>query len=508
MKVKRIAALMAAVAVAFSMAGCKNEKTVSSEDEVKLKWILAGSGKQLDSDEVWAEFNNQLKDKLPNTQVDFEVIATSDYAEKWKLIAASREEVDMAWQGWMIDYEQEVKNGSYLALDELMAQYAPKLRESMPEWVWEQQKIDGEIYSIPNYQMMVKRPLALRTYKELADKYLDVEAAEQVFKNYRDGEALPLTDECFDVLEDYLQKLKDNGELGLGLSPKFGDWFSQIPNREQIETGYVEEENGRVVIKNAFDTSIPDTFYRRLADFYQKGFIRKDALTVQDYDKDVGKEGGYTLWIHNADDFTAEQETAKYGKPIELIRISFDFRMPTGYSATSAVIPSTSKNPERAMQMYALINSKEDTSLYNLLVYGIEGKHYIKTGENTIETLDYVSAPTADSNYGIQKWIVGNTFNAYDTQADVPGYNDYIENVMHKNAVETLLSGFKLDTTPIKAELAQILSVNKEFNGLKTGAYENYAEMLANWREKIAKAGNDKVLAEIQKQLDEQINNK
>ncbi len=505
---KKSIALTLVAASVLSFAGCKKENGASPDKEVTLKWILSGSGKQLDSDEVWNLFNEKLKEKLPNTKVEFENISTSDYAEKWKLIAASREEVDMAWQGWMIDYEQEVKNGSYLALDELMEKYAPNLRKSMPEWVWEPQKIDGEIYAIPNYQMMVSRPTALRTYKELSDKYLDVEAAEKVFFDYKKGPLSPLTDEWFDVLENYLQKLKENGELGLGLSPKFGDWFGEINNGTEIETGYLENVNGRLVVKDAFSEDVPDTYYRRMADLFKKGYIRKDALTIQDYDKDVGVEGGYSVWIHQADDFTASQESLKYGKEIQLIRLHSKFMMPSGASATNSTIPSTSKNPERAMQLYEIIHSSEDTELYNLLVYGIENKHYKKTGDNTIETLDYNGAPTSDSNYGVQKWIVGNTFNAFDTQSDVPGYNDYVENVMHKNAEENILAGFKLDTDPIKAELAQIKSVKGEFKGLKIGAYENYAEMLKDYRNKIQTSGQQKVLAEIQKQLDEQINNK
>ena len=42
----------------------------------------------------------------------------------------------------------------------------------------------------------------------------------------------------------------------------------------------------------------------------------------------------------------------------------------------------------------------------------------------------------------------------------------------------------------------------------KIGVYENYAEMLKEYRRKIHNAGQEKVIAEIQRQLDEQINNK
>ena len=198
----------------------------------------------------------------------------------------------------------------------------------------------------------------------------------------------------------------------------------------------------------------------------------------------------------------------KTGRPMQVFQSNNWKYVPFNGSSTNTAIAAQSKNPERAMQLYEIINSSEDTELYNMLVYGIEGKHYEKTGDNTIKTFDYEGSPTSDSNYGIQKWIVGNTFNAFDTQTDVPGYNDYIENVMHKNAEENILSGFKLNTDPIKSELAQIKSVKAEFKGLKIGAYENYTEMLKDYRKKIHASGQDKVIKEIQRQLDEQLNNK
>lgn len=490
--------------------GCQQSKRSNgaTDEQVTLKWVLGGPGKQIDSDEVWAEFNKLLATKMPNTQVAFDVIPLGDYAEKWKLIAAAGENVDMAWHGWMVPFDQEVNKGAYMPLDDLLTNYAPKLKESMPDWVWSTAMVNGKIYAIPNYQMMVNRPGAFRTPGELADKYLDKEAIREAFHKLSEitTPTDPINDECFDLLEEYLAALKANGELGMGFSPEIFTWFGEMGGHEmQVETGYIYNENGKWVVKNGYDKDVSTTFYKRLAEFYEKGYIRKDALTVQDFEKDKGVEGGYTLWYHQYDDFTAEQESLQYNMPIYLIEKEFKSRRYTSIGGTNSVIPSSAENPVRAIQLYELINT--DPELYNMLVFGLEDKHYVKTGNNTIETLDYDGTPTAESGYGIQKWIIGNTFNAFSTQTDVPEYSDYILNVLHPSTDPGPLDGFVFDRTPVKSELVQIANIKSEFNGLRTGAFKNWEEMVDKMREKMKVAGNDKVIAEIQRQLDEWLAN-
>lgn len=505
-KMKKAIAFAVSVASVLSFTGCKKEVTENPDKEVTLKWILSGSGKQLDSKEVWETFNEKLKDYLPNTKVEFENISTSDYAEKWKLIAASKEDVDMAWHGWMIPFNDEVHKGAYMQLDDLLEEYGPKLKETLPDWVWDTTRVDGKIYAIPNYQMMVNRPGAFRTYGELADKYLDKDGIAKAFEKASKVTTLsdPITEECFDYLDDYLGKLKANGELGLGISTDVFSWFAEVGGSiGEIKTGYVFDENGKFVVKDGFSKDISKNFYKRIAEFYQKGYIRKDALTSTDTPSGKTKDDRYVLWYHQYDDFSAQQEEIQKGEPIYLIKRGFQSTYYGSTGGTNSVIPTTSKNPGRAMELYQLINTEEGKELYNMLVYGLEGKHYEKTGENTIKTLCYEGSPTSDSDYGVYKWIVGNTFNAYETQTDVPGYNDYIVNELHPSAVRNKLDGFVFDETPVKSELVQIDNIKSEFKGLRVGAYENWEEMVDNMRKKMEKAGNAKVIAEIQRQLDE-----
>jgi len=190
---------------------------------VTLKWVLLGS-KQQDSEMVWAEWNRKLqRDFLPNTTVEFEAIPASEYNEKWGLMMAAGEQVDIAWTGYALDFAQEVAKGSYLPLNDLISNYAPDILQDVPQWVLDLGSVDGVIYSVPNYQQMTEMRIGMRTHKELADKYLDFEKMEQDFyASTASGQFRHATQETYDIIEEYLETLKNNGEIKLGLRPNLG----------------------------------------------------------------------------------------------------------------------------------------------------------------------------------------------------------------------------------------------------------------------------------------------
>lgn len=263
-----------------------------------------------------------------------------------------------------------------------------------------------------------------------------------------------------------------------------------------------------MVAQNSLDFPETEIKYKKFAEFYQKGFIRENVLSVQDFKTDIGVDGGYTLWVHNYDDYTEAEEELYYGFPVELIKISEGNTIPWIMNATNTVIPSTSRHPEKAMELIGLINSERGKELYNLLVYGIEGKHYVKTGENTVRTFDYNGTPSVQSRYGVAPHFIGNTFNAYESQVNVPGYKEYIKNVLHKDVQYSMIYGFKFSAQNIRGELAQIESIRDEYVGLEYGVYSDYKQKMNEMKEKLKKAGIDMVIEELQRQLDEQINNK
>lgn len=468
---------------------------------VKLRWVFPGPGKQKDSEEVWAAFNEKLQEYLPNTTVDFEIYPIAEYADNWRLLAASGEAIDLAWMGYVQDVAAEVNKGSYMALDDIIGADSAITKE-LPEWLMNLAKFNGTQYGIPNFQNVADMRLGIRIPKAFVDKgYIDPVQAEKTFMEYGIN-----SQESYDVIEQYMAKLKENDELRMGASTFSlnwapGDIHGSLGAPFTIRGDFKDVSSLYVV--NMHDTPEMKLMYDTAADWFKKGYIRKDILSVQNPRTDEGKEDGYVYWIHTVSNNQASFDSERYGFPIEVIPMEAEDYITRPIYNTMTGITRTSKNPERAAQLLELMHTKEGKELYNMLVWGIEGKHYNKVSDDRIETIGYAGQGTADANYGIWKWVMGNTSNSYETQADPEGFNDSWQK-LNEEAIKSPVLEFKPNAEPVKTEIAQVQAVVKEYHeSLQSGALPDHEKQYAEFVEKMKKAGSDKVVEEYQKQLEQ-----
>ncbi len=489
------------IAVLVIFTGCTQKASNGTDSkDVKLKWVILAPGKQIDQQRVWYEFNKRLANLMPKTSVEFIGLTAAEFRQQWSLMSAADEKVDIVWSGYLLNYEQEIKNGNYIALDDLLQKSAKELKSSLPEWVWDIAKVDGKIYSVPNYQMMARGRWGFKTPKKLADKYLDTEKMQEIFMKNK-----TFTAEHYDVIEEYLEKLKEGNELQKGITPFLPTvdfkGYDIIGNDLVVKQG---DKDFKVMYK----MEVPEAklSFKKRADWFAKGYIRKDSLSVGDTMKDDGRENGHVVWFNEVFKDPAEVETIRLGYPVEVIPIS-DYYFLQAYStpATATSISRTSENPEVSIKLIELLNTAKGKELYNLLVYGFEGEHYKKINENRIETLSYTGIPDANSKYGLNKWVLGNTFNAYETQLDPDGYNDFIKNIVNEQSVKSPLLGFKPNIDGFVIEDSQIRGIKGEFLGsLSSGALgDKWEETFEQYMEKLKNAGIDRIKTEVQKQVDD-----
>lgn len=510
-KLRMVAAIVCAGLLFGTTAGCTKKQASMglAEDEannpVQLKWVMGGMGQLKDSQKVWESFNEKLSSYLPNTTVSFEVIPYSDYAEKWRLMSASKEQSDLVWVGWMLNLYEEAQKGSLMALDELLS-LTPDLTKELPDYLFDLGKINGKLYCVPNYQIMTQLPYGTKTQKALADQYLD---ASKITETFNKQEAP--TKEDYAVFEDYLEKLKANGKLGKGVAPSF---LNHILGRIGGLGNFSENIIANAVIDwrdpdiKVYDelTDFPDkeAYYEIANDWFKKGYIRKDILSLQDVTADENKENGYVLWSHSVFKDDSETSSKKYGFPILSIPTFQDLYIPSTRPSTNTGISKTTVNAQRSMKLIELMNTKKGRELYNMLVFGLEGTHYNKMDGNTIEWLAG-SAPgkSSDNPYGYDNWAIGNIFNSYETQFDTVGWNDYILHDVNEKAKASPLIGFTLNTENIKLEIAQYNAISKEYDYVRYGTNDNWRELLAERNEKLKKAGSDKIVEEVRRQVEE-----
>jgi len=492
-KTKRLLCAVLAVAVSIGFAGCGQKEKASDDGKVLLRWIMPGVGKQTDSDKVWAEFNNKLKtyEGMENVTVEFEVIANSDYKQKVMLMQTGGTQMDIMGT-YTLNYADEVRNETFLDVTDMMDEYAPDIKNSMPEWALEMTQVDGRQYVIPNYQQMAMPMWSPSFHADNAEKYLDAAKLEEAMHASDILSAAEL-----DLYDEYLTKLKENGVLNLGIYP--GSTWAMKGYAEIASGGYVYRLNSdKIEIQHTFELDTIKMLAEKQAEWFKKGFIRKDVLSAEK------SKGTYDITHENYNKYIERQKNSKAKRPYKIIPSQTKYYLPTYSTAGGNGVTTYSKNPEKALMLLNLMYSEKGKDLYRLLAYGIEGEHYKKISDTRIETLCYSGTqPQSDSAYGLNKWLVGNTALAYETQADPEGWNDYVFNDWNANAVPSKLTGITIDLDPIDTEITQVKSVYSEYiNQITSGAM---TDLDATYKEAMAKleaAGNSKVKQYLQEQVD------
>ena len=130
------------------------------------------------------------------------------------------------------------------------------------------------------------------------------------------------------------------------------------------------------------------------------------------------------------------------------------------------------------------------------MLYGLEGVHYNVVSEGHVEVV-----PDAKYTLNGNGWRFGNQFNAWYTPGQEDGLWEATDK-LNKEAKVSSLRGFTFDSANVQAELAQLSAVFEEY---KNGQYPtaDIDGWLAEYKDKLDKAGINTVKEEVQSQIDE-----
>lgn len=493
------------------------EETADPALEQKtIQLMITGAGKQANSDKVWAAFNEQLQQYVPNTTVEFIDVSFDEYSEKFSQVLASGEGVDLAWTGWLINKPQNIADGNLMPLDDLLAEYGQGIVDILGENVVEihRNADDGKLYYLPSWQGLVgdrRGWLVVTEIAELAgDTWIeDTEAALNKWRNnYSEGT------EAFQAVLDqatkYLAAAKEAGKLGAGINTGrvFG-WSMYNGTRSNpgvggSEIGIPFEDNTFTVIDGVASEHYK-LYAKTMADWYKEGYIRSDIMSVDTSTLTMPKNGEITdtTYVFSCDPYLTEADqdaaTADAGMDMTYLPVEENASLILG-GDTSYAIPYCADEPERAMMVLNAIYSQPD--LYNTLIYGIEGEDYTKNADGTITTSYVGASPTADDSYGIQRWIIGSCKNALINNGTDPNYYADLEALEETARVNPFLN-FTFDRTNVEGICASILNVYYEYgpqldNGV---AGDNWEELYNNYMAARKDAGIEELVTEFQNQI-------
>ena len=463
------------IVVMFVVSGCGGKNAaVNQKGEIPvLTWLVPGD-KEADIESVMKEVDKIIEPSI-GAKLDLQFIDGGAYSERMMMNMASQTAYDLCFTGYVNTYAKAVENGGLEKLDKLIEDKAPGLKTLIPDYFWNDAKISGGIYAVPNVQVAFTQYTSY-VEKALAQKYgFD-------FSNVK----------TMNELEPFLKKVKD-GEPGIypwNNGYGIGMWYGGT--YEEIIQGFAIKLDGSskkaVLIR---DTPEFMNGLKTIRDWYLKGYIRKDVASVTDDTTDY-LAGKYAVSQNGWKPGAEAQKKLQTGREVVAVKMMEPILKSSFSRQTMTGISVNSKNKEKAIKLIEQMNKNKE--LYNLVSFGIEGKHYKLNGDKRVEFIE-------KSGYAPKSaWKFGNQFLS---QLIVVEDDNVWEETQKTNneAKKSALLGFYFDTEPVMNEIAQIQAIYKEYGAMHMGNEDPkvYWDTMVS---RLKAAGEDRVMAEVQKQLD------
>ncbi len=465
---KKIKILIISLLALLSLSSCGSKK------DYTLKWYFPGNPSRTDNNEVYSRASSMIKEKL-GFDVEFVPFEMGSYSEKMKMIISSGEEFDICWTSPSFnDYRLNVANEAFVPLDDLLKS-TKDLKNLLDDKIWDATRMNGKIYGVPTQQIMA-RSLAVITPKQYYDEYGD------------------LLDKAtnFEELGDYLGAVTAHRPNYSHLNMSWSDILLSYQMEELIGQKlpgavYLTSDKNNIKVFNQYETEWFERLVKTRAEWTKKGYTMNALPATQQVQQTIDK----APIVFNTYKPGLKSEMT-YDWDIEIKQISPSYLTTTGVISTLNAISSTSKHKEDAIKLLEYVNTDKD--IINLLVYGIEGKHYIKVDDKTIKIID-------SDKFSNFNWVLGNTFNLYVKEGVESDCWEKTKEI-NDNAQVSCMLGFAVDTTPIALEATNCASVVQEYYDRFEAGIGDTDAMISEMRAKLKTAGADKIIEELQKQVD------
>lgn len=492
----------------------ESEPETSSEGEadgageleyVELSWYAYTDCRDVDL--IQAALDEYFLEKL-NCKVNVSFTKIGEWPDYISPKLQSGEEMDIVSLR-STPYLSYSKMGAFYPLDTLWDEYGKNVKGLFSEGVWDSLVVDGHIYMVPT--LKDNAYIMGYVYNDTLASELGLDLENTGWSSLADGEdmlmeALALRDEKHPEYQ---------GMPLIGMNTPDWPWyyaFERLINDSSLAACNIPGKE-----------ACPDKGADQVYNFYESDQFREFCLMKQRwveagilaYDDAVYESPlvsepstllsggwGYT-WIGDhiySSDFVSK-----------LVVFDNVWTDSNNFTTAGLAIGANSKNPERAMMVIDLLNS--DPYVATLLRFGVEGEHWERDAQGKMQLANR-NADTANPGW-IDWYGIG-----YGNLTIIDGPESHIgpDGIMLKKMAEyndeAILAphmGFVLDTEPIANEISACANVEREYAYLLQGQTESPEAVNKAVDELIAKLkenGSDKIVAEVQTQLDEWIANK
>jgi putative aldouronate transport system substrate-binding protein len=508
-----LAALVALVLPVTLAVATGGSEAPAAAGAVKLKWAFFTGGPAKDDGLVYAEFNKRLAKYMPGVTVEFNNIAYAQYKEKYSLMMAAKEDLDLVWAGYLFDIDEEIAKGAYVPLNDLLTKYAPKLYASKTPDNWARISTDGKIMGYPHGNPSTANTLNdIRLIASVADKHWPNVKQDMA----RIAEKRGMTQEDYDILAAFLERAKQGGDIMKGWDVALARWAFAEQIMDWIKTPYgLHMLNNDLKVVNLYETADYKLMCDNMSKWFKSGYIIKDIMSIENKRAYEEKPDGNIMFTHGWQYVETQKQQEQYSKglgfKVYYYPLHNDWFIGNARANVVTAIPTQAKNQVKAIQFLELLNTQESGELATILAFGVEGKHWNKVADAsgktpmTIKTLEYdasQSDPSTTVSYATYFWsIVDNPMMGTNQGIDLSG--SVVGAAQRAKSRVTPIMGFLPNTKSVATEWAQVTAVITEYQyQLEFGTLADNTKVYNEFLAKLKAAGNDKIIATIQAQLD------
>ncbi len=498
---KKILCLLMAVIMLLSLAACggggneggqSNNGEGSSESPTIIRWVASDPGHP-GRDAVEEEVVRYVKEKL-NVELDIlwlpaenaSILGTTIVADEWDVAT-----VDAAL------FNSNVGRHAFLAIDDYIDAYMPTVKEALPEENFEVCQWKGSTYGVTPYKDFseawgilynkdmfeeygIELPTDYNTEMDLVPLYYEVTDA------YR--KANPSSTKCVIKVGTWLNSWFQYDNLYGGWSTPLA--VTNIPGTEGMD----DIESGTV-----FAPYFTDDFAEYVRTVWQ--LAKDDIIPSAPGDGDMEWTSGRGFcqvscgWLECADNQFSESWDCGWFPANSSIKSTSTLQ------SRITVISSNCENPEAAAKFIELTFS--DEYLCTTLKFGVKDRDWADANEDgVVELLDR----NADGgNRFWYDWYGTRNSSLWKTKIAEGVSTDFLSNLadLNENGITSPYAGFVFDVSNVANEIAACNNVLTQYTGiLKHPSFADPDVFVEEFRTALTANGIEKVIAEVQSQLD------
>lgn len=450
-------------------------------------WI----GKPAGTERIQEAMNEILREKL-GLEVELMCLDFTSYRQDIQLDLTNNDEQIDWFGGNALGYTSCVNNGFCYDLDEndLLATYGPGIEELITKDYQTACKYAGHLYGIPPVKDYAITTAAMCIGKE----YLD--AIGYDVKEDENQEVVATWDEMGDIFAKLHEKFPDKYVYAVA-----GNQFGQgsiVDNIGNDWFGVLIDPTKDLKVVNLFETPEWDEMVGRMYDWNQKGFMSADALTDNTSASAKIKSGTYMAMLAQSKPGYKSQISGECGREMVVFRLGQDIIKSSGIASVITCLNQASPDPIAAVQLMNELYT--DPQLSTLLIWGQEGKDYVADPDGHIHFPEGVDSQNAEW-YHTMNWELPNQYIAPVWVGDPLDLGPKTME-FNANAAQSLAMGFTFDNSNYTAEYTALQNIYDEYSNQLLYGFLDPVSGNKEFNDKLKKAGLDEYIAEKQKQLD------